>query len=603
MKNDSPKKPHNNKNRTRGKKVAIKAKNVIVNGPKNKRRNRPGPRGRHKANPPPGVETGLANLGSDCTEAIPPPAAAFIETYIDPCGEHQESLDAGRVPDGALQSSCALYFRDFKTIDFPFQEVGTVALDGKTYSMLLLQFPFLRSLSVLVVRATDGEFDDELMELFCNAFALATPLNAVYPKWSTITGTDSFTIIDTATMRSIIPPSPQNGISPTIESYRFSSQGVEILFNTPDLINQGSIVSMRYPSDISERSIVGAVEADALPVTAISSATLQLNTNNFSLDISGALVTINGTNTRVLPDFTGFSTSLPSAPFVVPAGVIIRTATGAIFASAGASIQYRLDTTNSRRVNLGVVSTVTNSSIILVQGTNAGQVTNSITEFFIEAPGAGNLETEGDSNITVLSLPPVTQGAMLQANPKSCCNLMKEFDGVYLPSSIMQPVINVTHASSYRKCVLANKTVNLQRAEYIPVTGWFDTVDQNFSVAVINMQGIPYACKPILKINRSVEAVPSSDSILGAVTVGCPEKCAEAVDICQAFTELQPHGFPPAYNGLGLLFSKVANLVGELNVLDRDARNIGRVVNNACKDTWQAARTVRGMYHSLKRNL
>nr|WPR18445.1 MAG: peptidase A21 family protein [Crogonang virus 92] len=599
-------KKNNNTNSINNKKhpVNISTKSVVVNEARSKpKRGRPNKRQRRNRGSPPGVETGLATGSPSNGDNIPPAAAAFVETYVDPCGEHTQSLDGGRAPDGALQTSASLFFRFIETIVLPFQSIGTTDLTGKTYSLLILQLPILRSLSILLVRELDGEFDDAIMKLFCDAFARCDREDSVYPTWVTFGPTDFFTIIDTAAMRSIIPPSGRNGVSPTVDSYRFSSQGFEVLFNTPDLINQGTLTSMRYPSDVSERNVPGSQEPDAIPVLVMSQAVLQLNTNNFQLTIGGATVTLNGVTQAVIPSFVGFSTSLPSTPFPIPTGVVIRRATGVIFATAGQSVQYRLNPTNSRRVELSLVGTVNAESIILVDGSVAGQQTNSVTEFFIEAAGVGLIVTDLDSTISVLSLPPVTQNSMLQANPKSVCQLMKEFDGVYLPSCIFQPVLNITHSSSYRKCVMVNSSVDLAAPSYNPKSnGWFDTIDTNFSVGVANFQGLPYACKPLLKICRSVEVVPSSDSILGAVTTGCPDKCPEALDVCQSFTEKQPHGFPPSFNGLGTLFTKVSGLINSLNVLHRDSRNIAREVNAACDSTWKAAKTIRGTWHSLRRH-
>lgn len=609
-------KTHKNRNhkarQNRQRKVNIQTNTVVV--AKNKVNKRPGKNQRRRnrtKGPPPGIQSGQSGLGDAVTtEAIPDAAETFAAMYVDPCGEHSNSLDSARVPDGALQTSASLFFRYIETLSFPFSRPGITDLGSQTYSMLVLQSNHLRILSILIVRPNDGEFDDELMADFCRSFAMVNPADATYPTWTSIAPSNTaptqayFTLLDTAALRSIVPPSAKNGVSSTIESYRFSSQGVELLFNTPDLLNQGTIVSMRYPSDMSERVIREQEDSSGIPENIFTTAIIGTNPADFLVISNGLDVDIGGTRRVLLPPYNGFASSLPSAATVVPAGITIRSANGAILATGGGSIRYQRNATNSRRIEVGNVGFPTlTQELVTAIGTEPELQTSDVANMFIEADSAiTNPGASIETTLNVLALPPVTQNAMLQANPKSVCELFKSYDGVYLPGSIMQPVFNVTHASSYRKTVFVNKLVDLSDPAFISsdLFGWSDTFDKNFSISVINMQSIPHACRPLVKICRTVEAVPSADSILGAVATGCPVKCPEAIDICHSFTDMQPHGFPPSYNGLGLLYEKIMGVINRINILDRSGRNIAHVVSNVCKTTWDAAKTIKGTWHALR---
>jgi hypothetical protein len=172
----------------------------------------------------------------------------------------------------------------------------------------------------------------------------------------------------------------------------------------------------------------------------------------------------------------------------------------------------------------------------------------------------------------------------MQQNAKADVQLCKETNGVYIPSSIFQPVFTVTHASDYKKILLVNQKTELTSVDIDPQLGWHDTLDVNFSVTVVNFQGVPWAFKPLVKIFRGVEMVPSPNSIVGAFATGCPTMQSEAVEMCKAFSEKQPHGYAYNYNGLGILFSKALGVVEKLPTLLRSGRNMSRMIGKICDE-------------------
>jgi len=529
-----------------------------------------------------GIQTGMSHLSSVPVRAdhFSDQSNEFVRLYVDPCGEHTSSLDAARIPDGGLQNSSGGFIRDNKTIQFPWQTTGITSLGEQTYSLLVLQPPLLRTLAILIARERDGEFDEEVMAEFSKVFSVVDNQSPStrYPNWVSIPDTgDSqsyFTIIDTLALRNVVPPN-SNGISGTIDSYRFSSQGYNLKFNTPDLINQGTVTSMRYPTNFSTRNIevnLGGFETYFLRSTVTANP---------------SLITVGATDPSqqgvLVPNFSGSSLLLPSPLFTMTQN--LRNAGNTFIANVGNVVRYQAgvgpflgrlvlantSTAGGNFLDLGPISVSTGITVTDVRVYSTGSVTGPRPEDIF------------DNEISVITIPPVTQGDMLQQNPKTTVNLLKDSAGIYLPSCIFEPIFNVTQAGEYRKTVFANKATSIADLAD-PFSGWFDTIDKNFSFGVSNLQGIPYACKPLIKLARSLEIVPASDSIVGFFTTGCPQSQPEAVDVAKAFTETQAHGYNSNFNDLGILFKNVMKAINLIPKILRSGRNISQEVSRVAQD-------------------
>jgi len=577
--------------------VQIKAQNVTVannNSRKQQHPNNNKQRNNSKAsNPaddlsPVGIQTGLAHLGAGGPLPVPP--CEFAKLYCDPCGEHTNSLDAARVPDGAFQVSVGGYPRFIDTIVFPWQQSGNTAVSGndmsKTYSMLFLQLPLLRNLMVILARENDGEFSDAILNKFALEWASADKSLATYPNWL-IADNDTltyYTVIDTAALRNISPPSV-NGVSGTIDSYRFTSQGFNLMFNTPTLLDQGTVTSMRYPTNADTKTFELPTAELGIGVTTHPSYRVA-SVNPLVRSFAAPAVTLGGQ--IILASIAGIpTTNLPGGRgSPIPNGWRVRTAGGALLAVQGQSLEYRLSPTNAQIVQIvNVNDTGRFIDVLNMVGTQLGDQGTTSTRFYVDND-SDTAFPEGvvaDNEVTVIPFPPVTQGDMMQANPKCFTSLCKESGGVYLPGCIFEPVFNVTPSTNYRKVLLLTDTTDLSEeafTEYDPRFGWWDTCDKNFGISVANFQGIPYACKPMLKVSRSLEILPASHSVLGLFSTGTGDRYLEAVDFCFNFTDHQPHGFPSRYNGLGILFGMVMKAMTYLPTMLRTGRNIYSLVRN-----------------------
>jgi hypothetical protein len=579
--------------------VEIKTNSVTVQENGNKKSKNSKPRKRRakvgkqqqlipESGPPEGVQSGLSELApkslrvgksnsynlGDC-DPLSEQAKAFFLLHCDPNGEHNLSLDAARVPDGALQASAGAFFRISETIAFPWQEKGSTDLTGKTYSMLFLQFGFFRSLTFILALEKDGEFSNDVLRDFIVAFANYISAFATYPNWTSFREGGYFTVVDNEALRNVVPPD-NDGQSGIIDSYRITSQGLGIAFNTPDLVDQGTFVSHRYPLDFSQKALVEKLQRPGSVYEYLLITRSDISINNRVVAFSGPIFEPASIATTPAGTFN-------TTPWV--SDYAFRDFSGDFRVTIGDTVLYRVEgTANSQLVFLVNVTENTNIQVasfppVFVTGTSAS------VSFPVERTAGDDVVDEiDDIEVTVVSIPPVTQADILQQNPKAMVELAKETEGVYLPSSLMQPIFNITHASSYRKILLTTKGYDITSTELNPQVGYSDTLDQNYSVSVVNFQGIPYACKPLIKICRSAELVPAPQSILGAFTTGCPPVQDEVVAMCKAFHENQPHGYPFNWNGLGKLFGKALEVVQKLPSLLRLGGNISKSIKKVCDE-------------------
>jgi len=518
-----------------------------------------------------GIQTGLARLRDHVPSRDKGWSDQSYKLYCDPCGEHTCSLDAARIPDGALQSSVGGFFRGVDTIMFPWQEPGVTALDGQTFSMLFLQVPLLRNMMIILAKQHGGEFDAAMMDRFAQTFADMIPSDAQYPNWLNLGAQFEYmTMIDTSALRNVVPPN--NGVSGTVDSYRFSSQGFTVFFNTPDLVDQGTFTCMRYPLNHDTKSF--AIDSE---LAGAEAEYFQFAANVIDVGVVNLQLGL-GQGSLLIPVYNGLVSALPSPNF--SAITALRNSSGSFTVAPANVLRYELSGGNLVRL----VNTTNGQAITVLTvpfTTNVNDRFNNTIRLYLLSNAPSPDERLFDEEMTVLTVPPITQTDMLQQNPKTIVQLAKETNGVYIPSCIFEPVFNVTKSTSYRKVLFITPTVNT--TELIdPFSGWSDTIDTNFGISVANFQGIPYACSPLLKVCRSVEIVPAPGSFAGAFATGSPPEQPEAVDVCKSFTEKQEHGYPSNWNGLGILFGKVMAVVERIPVMLQTGRNIAREVSKVC---------------------
>jgi len=522
-----------------------------------------------------GTQSGLAGLlprpeYQKCTE-FTDQACQFIQLYADPLGEHCSSTDAARVPDNALEATAPAFVRRLDTIKFPFQSGGSIALEGKTYSSWYYAPPLFRALCFIILKEVDGELTVEEVDEFCVSFAnISTRELALFPNFVEIQPGYFWTAVDTIALREILPPN-ELGVSSLIQKYRFTSSGLEIFFNTPDLLDQGTYAAMRYPTDVSVKTFVEETEiANARPVYIQYSI-------QYLTPSPAAFVGISGALTPELASFQGFVRSPADPQFPSPtftAEYRLRNAAGTFELKVNDEYEYIIDSFVFVQIH-----NITEDTFITIATLNPNSIpnTNFSGSIRLYETGVGLPDRVDEYDFTVISLPPLSQADEYQQNPKVAATLLKETGGVYCPAAIYQPIFEVTSASDYRKILFTTSTVDVKKL-INPNAGWFDTCDKNFSTQVINMQSIPYACKPMMKLGRGLELVPSANSVVGLFVQGPPSEQPESIEICRAFSASNPQGFPTNYNGMGVLFAKVLAVTQRIPDMLRSGHNLYREV-------------------------
>lgn len=379
---------------------------------------------------PPGVMQVLSARGHKLSEH----AAAWVAKIVDPCGEHRFALDYAKVPDGAVPQSGCPEFRFLDTIELPFQTPGNVLLEGATYSALFLTIPLFRSLAFLIVNKNDREFDSVLMTAFCNVFnQVGDQSEFTYPSFIPVplsTDVDGeittwFTCFDTLSLRAIDPPN-KLGSSSTITNFRYTSYGIRVTFNTPTLLDQGTFASLRFPTNESKQ----AWEAPDL-----------LGFEPFYLH---GVVTA-GVEIQLSPSHPalGFPVVVTAPSTPVTLANPIRNQTNSFSALPTDTVVIQLTGGTWQLTN------VTTSQSLVLSLDHQNAVFTQRLYFNVDTLDEGSEVSSLRSDITLLSLPPVTQSAIQQADTSATSGKVKDWGGVYLPGMIFQPVFNVSTSIKY----------------------------------------------------------------------------------------------------------------------------------------------------------
>jgi hypothetical protein len=478
-------------------------------------------------------------------------------------------LESAKIPDGALQTSAVPQARFLDTIELPFQTAGTTDLSGLVYSMLFLQFPLFRNLAFILVNKNDAEWSDVTLASFCRVVSsISDRTVALYPNFLVVPLEEEepstwFTIVDVKALRDITPPS-ETGVSQTVDSFRTTSMGMTIKFNTPALINQGTFAASRYPVNKGKKARHAAELSGFAPLW-----------YQFFLPTLADSIVIAETPEGVT---SGIPLGTQTLPQTWATEYDLRNITGSWTAAAGDDMSLSVATVSGLPV-LQLTNVTTSTSIDVGSALRPSNL--SVQLYWRDADDADTpavlSEGEVDDTITVVTLPPLTQADIQQANPKSTSGLLKDWSGVYLPSAVFEPVFRVTSSIEYGKVCLANALSKLDDFGP-PTSGYFDTLDDNFGMGVINMRSVPYGCRFQVKLERTDEIVPADASVISLFATGCPEDECLAIQIAKGLSDLEAHGYPVDYNGLGILFAKMNTALRMLPRAMGTVSNIGACI-------------------------
>lgn len=572
--------------------VKINANSVTVNK-KNRRRNKPRKQKTEQLETP---KTAMSYSGdTKIVEIVPPiggkvikdlddPHQGFLYQLLDPNDEHF-TQHMYKIPDGALSMSALLQFRFVETVWPPFVNRTSTDLTGRNYSALFLQVPFFRCLGVYIVHRLGQEFGSLEINSFIRTFlTLNSDQDTLYfPNWHATDlvenpGTPEeeplmyFTLFSTNALRNLEPPS-ELGISATISQYRICGQGVTIGENSPDLFNQGTCEAGQFNINQTFNTFnADSGGGDAIPTTLAGYFTP-----------STQQVAITSSTTYVIPSF-GFI-SLPSPTWTSDHIILLKS--GTRLASPGEALRYER-TGNT----INIVNQVTGAlqSLVQIAPSNASGTAFVARLYYVRAEDDPIPNVVDSKNVQV-SLPPVTQQQLAQADVLSDCKIFSRNGGVYQPLRFWQPVFNMQQASNYGKLYFANTFTTAEDVVNTTGGGYFDSSDLNFGIGVMNFQAVPYAAAPLIKINRTVEVVPAENSVYGPVVTGCPTQCSEVIELARSTIMSEPHVYDGDENGLGLLFSKLISILPHVIKGTKTAVAAGKDIASRIREarkTWKS---------------
>jgi len=546
-----------------------------------------------------GLGTGMGGMAEDqlvpCVAAMPqldpgissvldPDVEGWLLNYLDPCGEHRTGLDWKKVPDGAMPQSAPFEWRFLDTITRPGQTLAEVDTTTRNFSMLILQTPLFRSGCLCLVHLLSSEFDDKVMDSFNRSFnTIDDSSRALYPNWVAtdlveMVGIEEKSVLYWCNLQSdavdqIIRPT-DTGASTLINQFRFTGYGVDVMHNTPTLFDQATCVMGCFNANMNKISInhsefrgweyrylLTYIAPDPM-VNGIYNVANRLAFANgdFVLDSS-----ITWVGALVGPDYEGPTLvaterlRIPASSFVIDVGD-----------------EFRYDGVRGRMR----IYNITTDISYTISPIPAGPISNTVRVYILE-PVADDVEILPEDylqSVTQLFLPPTTQASIQQQDVQATHYLMKDYGGVYLPNRIWEPVFFPQSAGNYGRVVIANQNTTVNDMD--SPRGWFDSLDLNFGIGVMNFQSMPYAAAPFIKMIRSDEWVPGKGSLLGGFVTRSGHNDEIIRELALTISKRTKHGYPSTFNGLGLLMANVSTMLARLPRAFAHAGNIAHNVNN-----------------------
>lgn len=561
--------------------VIIKAQEVILQekkGPKPKnRRNNQSP----MPKPPPkksDVKSGQQFGGSKygygssviqrATQPIPlsDNSRAVIKFCANPGDPNNGGGEVAKIPDGACKQSVGGVGRVVRTMITPFQDVGNIAMDGKTYSVLIYTPPTLRMHSVYIVKSTDGELTYDEIKAFSLAFA-SIPLReaARYPAWISVTDTVWFTITPLVPLTKIESP-PQTG-STLVDDYRTIMKANYVFFNTPDLINQGMAVVHRTNTNYTRAPLeITRAHANGSPFTIIFNINGSNQVARFNINQAPELgIVVNLALNNVMGNLTANYK-------IVKAGTDFEILPGQLFNYTFLRVG---DVTTAALVNV-----TTNESLVLWTGNLAGNLNYYGSIVLERLPGGEEVEEAAvDIDVNLLILPPFTQADIYQQNPGAGIDLFKTTGKASVINTIMDPVYQMHPGSDHHKVVIVTRETDILPEMVDPLVGWNDNVYPHISSSVMNFQSIPWAAKLVVEEVSTNELVSGQDSILGWVIQKNGVSEPGVVEVIKEWADSQPAGYVSEDDPRLSMHEELLDLVGQLQISDRNQSVIKRVVS------------------------
>jgi hypothetical protein len=502
---------------------------------------------------------------------ITPEGQSSIEHILNPCGEHTYGSNA-RFPDGALPQSGLQRFRQFATIRAPFQSAATTTNTTDNWALFLVCPPAVATIAVMIASRNNSEPSKSEWVQIWDFFASSR--QSTYPRWS-LPVLDNFYISVYKYTSADVELSLS---SRSMDAFRIVGDGLVVMHNTPTLWDQGAFVVGQFPTD--SRNLEQNQESN--PMTLKVEA---LDNNQFRLS---AVMTAENGNQNIANPLNITNSSSTAANWAWGTGIAqkytIQSPNGNVFQEYAGSAQNMLVNWD----NISNTLTVTNNGLSGSTPwtyTSVNKTTGATQSQYGKVSGAWvefvNTGTTAQQE-TLISLPPLTQQDISQADPKFSAELMKKHCGFYAVRRYYEPVLSMVQ-STVSAIKFSYPGVQEQVTQTTVGGIENDLLYSPAAMVIASIIGISTACSPTIKSERFVEFTTGPESRLSPFVGDTPEKDDDAVEVFRQVQLSGPHSYIPDANSLGYLASMITTLVSNLPAFLRGARSVSHAVAQACE--------------------
>lgn len=548
---------------------------------------------------------------------LPDSAKDWAHAYLDPCSNWLQVPSHTRIPDGAMPNSSPMDLRGGFNCFPPSVETQVnpqqqVTLDGRMWSLTIIQVPLFRHPFILIANMGAGEMSEEDQDLLAAKWN-NTRDPPIYPVWETLNAATSayWSAVHWTALADVKLPDPHSGLPSEIKAYRTTAAGINAIFNTPDLVNQGVAVTGQWSFD---HGTADAVTEKVVQINHHSGRWMVIRASttwNYSLDIRIPAVVVDAITSNSLRaymvrrDYDNFSRNPPTSSngYCFPRFFFNDGSAGNQFLHTFVTAEI-LSFTDSDEVAWTIPSGTEITTTYVVGSASAGvspgvtvtmtcTITVDDTEVALTVfqgavtPGAiirtnmvrpsvdvidDNVEAMTEM-VSTFGLPPVNAQQMIQSTPKTTTFLLKSTSGAYMPLRMFEPQFLVQNAATARPICMGRPGV-------LPTSGGpIDTIDLNFGCGTMLLSGMSYAAAPFLKLTRDFEVIASDTTLLQLTMTPGEEPCKRILDFVRAVSDHHPFAYPSTYNCFGTLAKSIFGMIEALPI-DKIA---GPIINNVVK--------------------
>lgn len=527
----NPRRKMNNVSDKSAKNISVKAQNVTVNPSVKRNRNR---RRRNRninltqtapAGGGPITNDGKNVIRTQASKAISqqmlkidPSSLSWYFKYLDPAGATESGRAIGefsKIPDGLCKFSVDAEMRSIYNEECPTIGTGGIPLDGANWSVTIFSPPMFRFNYLVVADTRDREITRDMLLIVLEQVNNLSDWKAVADEslWNSTTDPNVWWRIRTNPPLADMPE-PVVGSTTTVSDYRLTYKGMTLESNAPTLVDQGYWIGGQYA--ITPKETPAEVPSINEPVTRTGVIHLNVGTSNVFVTLDIVDLTVSAPAPWVVvqspilmnTDFTHPLSDIitPTVTVQLPSTKMLRLAgTNAVWADALDTITFTVGPpAETGHRTFTFTSSRSGTTPVAISHLSGAWTT---TVLYLEAN-----DYSGSSTYNVLELPPSEINQIAANNPKIEQFLMKESMGAYIVHSKMRnPVFQLSSAAEFGWVKFKTNTSSFSYHE----GGIRDTIDKNFSSAVVSVRGISQSQTIVVKTYVGWEGITLANTPYG----------------------------------------------------------------------------------------